>query len=159
MLLPLSEVSNFETLLDKWQQPLCKIYLYLTSSMKEDDSLSTKNRFMWWKRGGKVITNFCSTNKLCGFTGSRSSSLQRNPTNSIMRWCCSSIEYAVSTFHTEFMSFFLFLNSTKFSSCFILAKFSPFQAALDNHNLIITLGEFAIVFFSSGKRNSITFLF
>ena len=47
MLLPLSEVSNFETLLDKWQQPLCKIYLYLTSSMKEEDSLSTKNRFMW----------------------------------------------------------------------------------------------------------------
>ena len=89
-----------------------------------------ENRFLWWKRGGKVIANFCSTNKFCGFTGSRSSSLQRNPTNSIMRWCCSSIEYAVSTFHTEFMSFFLFLYATKFSSCFILAKFSPFQAAL-----------------------------
>ena len=120
MLLPLSEVSNFETLFDKWQRALCKIYLYLTSSMKTD----------FWKRGGKVIANFCSTNKFCGFTGSRSSSLQRNPTNSIMRWCCSSIEYAVSTFHTEFMSFFLFLNGTKFSSCFILAKFSPAQAAL-----------------------------
>ena len=89
-----------------------------------------ENRFLWWKRGGKVIANFCSTNKFCGFTGSRSSSLQRNPTNSIMRWCCSSIEYAVSTFHTEFMSFFLFLNGTKFISCFILAKFSPAQAAL-----------------------------
>ena len=36
MLLPLSEVSNFETLFDKWQRALCKIYLYLTSSMKTD---------------------------------------------------------------------------------------------------------------------------
>ena len=149
MLLPLSEVSNFETLFDKWQRALCKIYLYLTSAMRTD--------FCGEKRGGKVIANFCSTNKFCGFTGSRSSSLQRNPTKSIMRWCCSSIEYAVSTFHTEFMSFFLFLNGTKFIFCFILAKFSSARVAL-----YITLSsplESLPVFLSSGNRNTILFIF
>ena len=49
MLLPLSEVSNFETLFDKWQRALCNIYLYLTFSMKEE-GLQKKQIFVVKKR-------------------------------------------------------------------------------------------------------------
>ena len=60
MLLPLSEVSNFETLFDKWQRALCNIYLYLTFSIKEEGLLSTKKKQIFvvkkrWKGYRKLL--------------------------------------------------------------------------------------------------------